>query len=176
MKPIIKIIQDKVPFCKYRVDVPLKSIPHNIENYGIDMNPDYQRNYIWTQEQKEKFVGSLIENPDLIPHFYFNIKDYIMDSCEVVDGKQRLSAIVDWLKGDIIALCPCGISLYRKDLDKVSETLIRVSITTSWKFVKLNKIEVMEFYLRLNSGGTIHSEEDLQRVKDLIIEQKESRI
>ena len=27
-----------------------------IEDYGLDMNPNFQRGYVWTQEQKIKFV------------------------------------------------------------------------------------------------------------------------
>ena len=46
-------------------------------------------------------------------------------------------------------------------------------MTLRWQFVEMNKIEVMKFYIRLNSGGTVHTKKDLEKVKEYIMKESE---
>jgi hypothetical protein len=87
---------------------------------------------------------------------------------EVVDGKQRITALRRWLKGEIIAHAPCGISVWHKDIGEVDQRNLDMMTTMQWKFVGLSRVEVMKYYLRLNSGGTVHSKKELDRVRKLI--------
>jgi len=161
---ILPEIQSSVPRCCYQVDIGLGRLKTNLEQYNINLDPDYQRNYVWSGLQKSKFVGALIENHKAIPPFWFNrTKDFA--SSEVVDGKQRIEACLTWLKDDIPAICPCEKVVWYSDLDEVDHRGINNSITLRWNFVELPRVEVMEFYLRLNAGGTVHTEDDLNKVR-----------
>lgn len=167
---IIRRIQSNVPDCTYHVNVGLASVKSSLEQFNVNLDPVYQRDYVWAEDQKIKFVGAAIENPKAMPPFWFNWvhDEFDRSSSEVVDGKQRLNACISWLDGEIPAVCPCGETVWFKDLNEIDIRLIDFGFSFSWNFVDLNKKEVMKFYIRLNSGGTIHSGEDLDKVKKLI--------
>lgn len=64
----------------------------------IVMNPDFQRNEVWTIEQKSQLIEStMLEIP--IPAFY--MKKDAQGRLIVVDGLQRTLALRDFLKGDL---------------------------------------------------------------------------
>lgn len=71
----------------------LRQAIDDINDGTIDLTPDFQRPSIWTPEQRSLLVESILLGIPL-PAFYFNAdKDGRM---QVVDGVQRLSAIVDF--------------------------------------------------------------------------------
>jgi hypothetical protein len=160
---IIQEIQNKIPQREYHVDISIKRVPNMFELYHLNLNPDYQRDHVWTIEQKQKFIGSFLEF-DMVPAFWFN---FVGQESEIIDGKQRIQAILDWVSGKIIADCPCGAAIHYNDLDTLDLRMLN-TIMISCNFVRLNRKEVMEFYIRLNSGGTVHTQEEIQKVKDLI--------
>lgn len=169
---IIHEVQKNVPDCTYHANIGLGGIIRSLEQYKVDLDPDYQRDHVWTDVQESKFVGAFIENPKSIPPFWFNWlhTDGYRSCSEIVDGKQRITACIKWHNGEIKALCPCGRIIHISDLDEVDLRGINMGVLMDWNFVDLNRIEVMRFYLRLNDGGTVHTEKELEKVKDMINE------
>jgi hypothetical protein len=168
--PILKAIQANVPNCTYHVNVGLGYLVTTLCQYNINLNPIYQRDYVWTLEQKQKFVGAMLENHNAIPPLWFNwtSKEFSRDSAEVVDGKQRIQACLEWLDGKFDAICPCKETVHIAQLDEIDMRNIGMSCVFDWNFVDLTPKEVMKFYLRLNSGGTVHTKDDLEKVEKLI--------
>jgi hypothetical protein len=134
----------------------------------MDLDPEYQRGHVWTERQESKFVGALLEHNQAIPPFWMNWTGPNRQSSEVVDGKQRIKACLRWLNDEIPANCPCGIDVWYSELCEVDNRALDLYVTMSWNFVNLSPVDVMKFYLRLNGGGTIHTEDELERVKRLI--------
>lgn len=66
---------------------------------GVDFTPDYQRDYVWTLEDKVKLIDSIFNNVT-IGLFVFADLPYKDDDkqYEVIDGKQRLTALVDFFE------------------------------------------------------------------------------
>ena len=66
-------------------------------SFGIDLNPDYQRGNIWSQEQKVSLIDSIFKNIDIGKitiikrNFEVGNKSY-----EILDGKQRLIALIEF--------------------------------------------------------------------------------
>ena len=162
----LRRVQRLTPDCTYRVDIAVAGIPRFVEQYGIDMDPDYQRGYVWTLDQKRKFVGAVLQNHHSIPIFWFNTLS--LGKAEVVDGKQRLSAILGWLNGDYDAICPCGESFAFADSDVIGERNLDMMTTLKMHFVQLPRLDVLRFYLALNSGGTVHKPKDINRVRRML--------
>ena len=40
----------------------IESLLHTYYNFGINMNPDYQRDYVWTMEDKLLLIDSIFNN------------------------------------------------------------------------------------------------------------------
>jgi hypothetical protein len=61
--------------------------------------PTYQRDEVWTKPQKQLLIDSLLNGYD-IPKLYFRELDGSPTRYEVVDGQQRLAAIVDFMNDE----------------------------------------------------------------------------
>ena len=73
-----------------------------IEDGRLDLDPWFQRDEVWSNDQKIKLVDSFLSNTP-IPAIYLE-KYYIDDDgfeyFRVVDGKQRISALKSFIEGD----------------------------------------------------------------------------
>jgi len=63
----------------------------------IDLNPDFQRNEIWTLKQKSLLIESILINIP-IPAFYIDARN--PSKMIVIDGLQRLSTILKYIEDD----------------------------------------------------------------------------
>jgi hypothetical protein len=62
------------------------------------LDPDFQRNLVWKQEQKSRFIESILLNFP-IPPVYLN--ENIEGKYIVIDGRQRISTLIEFLKGEL---------------------------------------------------------------------------
>lgn len=168
----LRAVQRLYPDTRYRVDVGMLGLPRFIEQFRVDLDPDYQRGYVWTLKQKKEFVGSVLQSCQSIPIFWFNWKEsQLHGPSEVVDGKQRINAILGWIRGDYEAVCPCGEVFHSSDIDEIGRRNLDMMTTLKMHFVQLDRLGVLRFYLSLNSGGTVHKKKDLTKVQRLIEEE-----
>jgi hypothetical protein len=68
----------------------LREVVDQIHDKDIDLSPDFQRDYVWSERQKTRLIESVLLGIPL-PAFYFNQKTD--GSYQIVDGVQRLSTI-----------------------------------------------------------------------------------
>lgn len=66
----------------------------------VDVNPPYQRGEVWTTDQQVGLVFSLLTGLP-IPTIIVNRRWGDGPSLVVIDGKQRLTAIVAWFNGEL---------------------------------------------------------------------------
>lgn len=86
--------------------LPLATIISNIRNVsrgGLDLQPEYQRDYIWSQDFKEKLIYSLIKR---YPIGSISIRNLEYENAkhakmEVVDGQQRLTTLYNFITGSV---------------------------------------------------------------------------
>lgn len=74
------------------------------ENGQLDLNPAYQRDSnVWDKSRKEKFVYTMLNHSMyVIPTIYVNEKANVAGQLplyEIVDGKQRITTIIEYVKG-----------------------------------------------------------------------------
>ena len=141
---------------------------------GWDLNPDYQRGAVWTKKQQSQFVGFLLEGgqtPLIFLQFYqkqdnapLGTKYWELQS-EVIDGQQRLRAILDWMDGKIPAELTNEREIWWKDLNECD---INSLPTVKVAQLDIPRAERLRFYIRLNRGGTYHSDSEIQKVRDLL--------
>ncbi|ODS04740.1 DUF262 domain-containing protein [Vibrio scophthalmi] len=73
----------------------LREVVDQILDGDIDLSPDFQREYVWSDKQKTRLVESVLLGIPL-PAFYFNQE--IDGSYQIVDGVQRLSTISAFMR------------------------------------------------------------------------------
>ena len=138
----------------------------------LDMDPDFQRGHVWTRQQQIAFVGYFLSGGPVPPIFiqrYDCVRtggaSYWERPEVVLDGKQRLTAIQAFIEGEIPAQTVDGQTVWAKDFTVVDwRFLSPVQIT----YVDLTREEQLRFYLNLNRGGTVHTDEEIARVEALL--------
>ena len=140
---------------------------HYVLHYGLDVSPDFQRGNVWTQQQKVRFVEYMLRGGTSGLDIYINCPTWQHstevenDSCVLVDGKQRLDAALGFINNEF----PVFGSFYRDFTDRLRS----VNCCFRWHVNDLKtREEVLSWYLDLNSGGTVHTEEELTKVRGLI--------
>ncbi|NRB18034.1 MAG: DUF262 domain-containing protein [Rhodobacteraceae bacterium] len=134
---------------------------YQLKKYNFD--PDYQRKSIWSDEKKSFLIDSIIKNFPIPPIFLHQKIDNSSGATkyDVIDGKQRLSAIIDFLENKIsISDEEEGSSLsglYFRDLDvpEYAEYKKRIwRYTLSIEYIDTgDKAVIDSIFDRLNRNG-----------------------
>ena len=68
IKPIVQ--------CPYAVDIQIQDVKRTIERdileLKLNLEPDFQRDYVWTEEQQSRYIEFLLKRPDSGRDIYFN--------------------------------------------------------------------------------------------------------
>jgi uncharacterized protein with ParB-like and HNH nuclease domain len=144
----------------------------NNPNVNININPDYQRGYVWSQYQKEKYLEFIFHGGETGKDIYFNHPNNIndngnsiwYDTYELVDGKQRLNAVIEFLNNKVLVF-----GKYKYQYKDFNIELKRIRYGFKFHINDLaTKKEVVEWYLAMNNGGSIHTKEDLAIAYDVL--------
>ena len=160
----------------YSIDVSFADIPKNIERYIEDydliLNPDFQRGHVWTPDQEREYVEFVLRGGRTSRDFYFNHPGWMGNfkgEFVCVDGKQRIKAIQRFLN-DEIAVFGQRYSDYGEKTRVLSHDMI----------VHVNNLqtraEVLQWYIEMNTGGTPHSEQEIDRVRSLLEDELSQRM
>ena len=136
-------------------------IKDTFNNNNYNLHPEYQRRIRWSEQKRSKLIESLIINIPIPPIFLY---EYDFDKYEVMDGLQRLSAIIDYYgnKYKLTGLVEWGElnGMYYSDLpEKIKEGIGRRQIQTitllkesANNLDSADRIKRLVFE-RLNTGG-----------------------
>src|SRR5579872_4628633 len=68
--------------------------------YRIDLDADYQREIIWSRKQQIELLDSIVRGIDIPKLYLVKVKDNKQYDFECIDGKQRMTSILNFLKPD----------------------------------------------------------------------------
>lgn len=146
---------------------PLLTLDKFVAEYPININPYFQRDIVWKDEQQSLLVGSILEG-NVVPPCYININPKDSFDVVLVDGKQRVNACLRFLKNEISAKTSQGINIIFSDLNKIDVALCKSVIGLRFVDLNLSTKNMLEFYIRLNSFGIAHNREDILKVQSLL--------
>ena len=158
----------------YQVNVSLLHIPRTLEDYktdfGLEMNPDFQRGNVWTPEQQTAYMEFFLKGGKTGKVIYFNHPNFIgfgnkdtdVPNMLLVDGLQRLTAVLGFLENEV----PVFGGYYFKDFED-KPRLTEYDLVFNVNNLQYRK-DVLKWYIEMNSGGTVHSTEEIERVKRLL--------
>ena len=154
----------------YRVDISLHFLEDHvlrfITNYRLNIDSDFQRAHVWTDEQAIAFVEHLFKGGKGSNILRFNHPGWMRNfkgEMTLVDGKQRLTACLRFLNNELPVF-----GYYLKDY----EDEIPFEIGFVFQVNDLpTKSDVLKWYLEINTGGTDHTPEEIQKVEQLLKEE-----
>lgn len=123
---------------------------------------DYQRDYVWTEEDREQFYDSLFSGVD-IGRFVIIDYEYPRES-ELLDGKQRVNALRDLFESRVKYKGKYWHELSVRDRYIIENRNISLAQVRG---EKLKKSDIYQYFLMLNKGGVPQSEDHLKSVKTL---------
>lgn len=69
----------------------IESLIHKYYAFGVDMNPEYQRGYVWKSEDKQLLIDSIFNNIDIGKFAFIHLDDKKWaetgNGYEILDGK-----------------------------------------------------------------------------------------
>lgn len=137
----------------------LRQIYDMVLNGDLNLHPDFQRNLVWDNFRKSRLIESILLRIPL-PMFYFSQDEEGVLS--VVDGLQRLSAIIEFMNNDLVLrdleyLDNCNHKTYSKPSNKLDDKYIRWFNMTQ---IIVNVIDSQspskvkyDIFRRINTGG-----------------------
>ena len=147
-------------------DVPLDGLVPMIErwhkNYGLMFDADFQRAHVWAESQQERFVEHLLSGGDsgLIRFNHPNWMGSFEGELIIVDGKQRLTACMRFMTGNIKA--------FGYTVDEFEDS-VPYWASLSFRINSLKtRAEVLQWYIDLNAGGIAHTPAEIKKVKKLL--------
>lgn len=155
----------------YRVNLAWEDLENTLRRYGnrgsglggLQMDPDFQRGHVWTREKQIAYVEYILRGGYSSKDIYWNNPTWqgsYKEDTLLVDGKQRLEAVRAFLRDEIPAF-GCFYSEYEDGLPSHAEFVFNINNLQTRR-------EVLQWYLDLNTGGVIHTEEELNKVRELL--------
>lgn len=166
------VIDEK--FSKYQdalvlqqADLSLKSISDMVETGAIDISPKYQRRERWTPKKESDLIESFILNIP-VPPIYLAEDAY--GTYSVIDGKQRITAISNFLNGKI----KLKNTEKFKELDGYAFSELPPSIKNALSIRPYLRVVTLlkqsngdlkhEVFLRLNKAGVALNSQEIRNV------------
>jgi hypothetical protein len=135
--------------------------------HGIDMDPPYQRGLVWRIWDKRLLVKSIFEQRDLGKIVLRRLPYQAgRQSYEVVDGKQRLSAILEFYLDGFSYQGVRYSELTGKDMATFKGTRIAVGEMSD----RTTDEEAMRAFLLLNESGKAPGRQHLKKVQKMLAE------
>lgn len=133
--------------------------------FGIDMEPDYQRDYVWNDDDKEALLDSIFNDYDIGKFVLIRREDDYDIGYEICDGKQRLSTLLDFYENRL----PykgyyynelCGTDKYTFKCKSISMAIVS----------NATDVDKLKIFLSINTNGRVMDKEHLNKVKEMLEE------
>lgn len=158
---------DKTLFAKkddIRIDYSnrtINSLLVHAYHFGFDLEPIYQRGLVWDLEDKIALIDSIFNNID-IGKFTF-IKNGIMEKDEVLDGKQRLSTLLEFYEDRFEYKGYKFSDLSFRDQNHITNYSISWGETSG-----LTDEQKLRYFIKLNTTGKPMDKKHLEKVKSML--------
>lgn len=148
-------------------DFSLAAIFDMVQRGAIDISPHYQRRDRWTTEKQSALIESFLLNVP-VPPVYLSEDEY--GKYSVIDGKQRVTAIRDFLNGDLqlrdLKRFPelDGFRFQELPPQLQNALTVRPYIRVTTLLKQSDESLKYEVFLRLNTGGDSLKPQEIRNV------------
>ncbi len=133
--------------------------------WGMNLDPEYQRELVWDEVDKIALIDSIFNHIDIgkfttIRLRYIKRETY---NYEILDGKQRLCAIMEFQEGGFKYKGKFFHELHPMDRRQIRDYPILLAEISE----PLTQKQKYDYFLKLNTTGKPQSKEHLNKVRDL---------
>ncbi|MEB2786816.1 DUF262 domain-containing protein [Algoriphagus persicinus] len=129
------------------IELKISDLVGLIDKELVDLNPSYQRNYIWSPNDQKQLIDTILDGFPLPNFFLYEKPD---GKYEMVDGQQRSKTIYRFVKGQITSSKNKGNQSYNATITNFIDNY-RIAV------IKLSNLKAGEnlndFYVLINKKG-----------------------
>lgn len=153
---------DDVRLCFFNCGI--ESLIHRYYSFGVNMDPDYQRGYVWDDTDREMLLDSIFLNADIGKFVFSSREDYEPGApdYEIIDGKQRLHTLVTFYENRWAYR-----GAYFNDLSPTDQRRFMQHNIAFADIGRANEKTVMKIFLMLNRGGKQMDKEHIEKVQEM---------
>lgn len=145
-------------------DKSVSDIVRMIDDGDINLNPEYQRNYIWDNKKSSLLIESIILNVP-IPVIY--VSQEADDSWTVIDGLQRLNSLHRFFQRDYkLSGLEILTELNKSDIKSLNPKAVRVLRNGLLRIIVISHDSHPEIkydvFMRLNTGAVKLNDQELR--------------
>lgn len=133
-----------------------------------------QRGLVWTLEQKQEFIISMLKGIKVPAICAVQIKDGDVQEFQIIDGKQRLTTAIGFAKGEFPIIWE-GQQYYFADLERAAQSEISGDHYFKWDIAyhypdsPVTDEQKIEWFEQINFTGTPQDVEHLNKLKGKIL-------
>lgn len=129
-------------------------------HFGINMSPDYQRDYVWDTTDGELLLDTIFDERDIGKI----VLGKVNQNYEIIDGKQRLQTLINFYEN--------RFSYKGKYFNDLSLTDRNVFLNTALSVGELetsDKNKILKTFISINSTGKQVSSDILENAKKMLM-------
>lgn len=133
---------------------------------GLIDNPDYQRGYVWTLEDKLRLIESVMCERNIGSFLFVQYKYARYEGMlEILDGKQRLNALIEFYTGRFTYRGKFYHQLSRIDRTRFEGARVAYAYLDG---ENMTRVQLLEMFLEMNCAGVPQTEDHLNKVRELL--------
>ncbi len=141
----------------------IESVIFKVLHFGVDFDPEYQRGLVWSMEDKTALLDSVFNNID-IGKFAFIHNGYTTHyGYQILDGKQRLTTLVDFYLNKF----PYKGKYYNELSAKDKRWFLNRQVAVG-EMREATREQIIKYFIMLNTTGHVVDKEHLDQVAQLI--------
>ena len=171
-----------LPRADYSVTIHLHRLEDSLARYEedaksrggtYDLNPDFQRGHVWTRPQRVAFMEAVFRGTAPMT-FRFNSPafgsaragDINPDDFVCIDGLQRLTTLLMFGRDEFEVFGRKSSGFGRPGTG--GAFMLARYHATFQVFAFTYRRDLLQFYVDLNAGGTVHTEDEILRVRKMM--------
>lgn len=167
-----------------QIDYNLESVAQLVRDKVIDLSPKYQRRFRWDPVRQSRLIESFLMNTP-VPPVFLNEDEY--GKYSVIDGKQRLNAIYEFMQGRLkldglkVFSDVNGLTYDKLPAPLQTHARLRASIRAIIILRQSDQDIKIDVFQRLNTGGVPANAQEIRNsaypgpLNNLILELSEDK-